>query len=57
MKENKLGKYIMRRWPYITSRQRYIIEKRNGLWYNQFDKLKFVQLVASQSVRGILCLK
>ena len=27
--------------PYIISRQRYIIEKRNKLWYNQLDKLEF----------------
>ena len=28
--------------PYIISRQRYIIENNNKLWYNQLDKLEFV---------------
>ena len=27
--------------PYIISRQRYIIENNNKLWYNQLDKLEF----------------
>ena len=31
-------KYIMRRKPYIISRQRYIIEKFIVFRYNQFDK-------------------
>ena len=29
--------------PYIISRKRYIIEKHNKLWYNQLDKLEYVE--------------
>ena len=30
--------------PYIISRQRYIIENNNKLWYNQLDKLEFADV-------------